>query len=205
MDLAAALALSLIKYHATRVPEHMRGETEPERVARITLIAEKVVEACEIEKFPKGFGWTKLGCVVLEATAIKWESGLLREVHSGEKLGPGGEVCLNQLHRTVVMISDQRHAITADELAASVGLGPEPTLQCLRLGVRVLGLHVRRHRILMEKGGYWSASLVFREYHRPTTTGIDPPVFYAPSPMDVKRGMSFQLLYRQLAQATKAK
>lgn len=204
-DLATALAASLLKYHATRIPEHMRGETEPERVARITMIAEKVVEACRLEKFPKGLGWNELGCVVQEATVIKWESGLLREVHSGEKRGPAGEVCLNQLHRTVTQIRDPRYAITEEELAASVGLDPEATLVCFRLGVRVLAHHVNRQRIMMERGGYWSSARLFEEYHKPTPTGIDPPVMYPPSQMSLKRGMSFQLLYRQLAQATKTK
>jgi hypothetical protein len=166
--LAAALYHSLLGYHSTKVGSKYKLEDREEQKARLAVIATDIVESCEA-RLPEHF--TLRLCVGLEATTVKWESGLLKAIHEGTQLGPSGERCLNQLHFGVTHVPDVRWAITREEWEATTGLGLEATRRCTDLGVRVIGWHVHRcwkkwHGAELQMKVQWE----FAEYHHPSNT-----------------------------------
>jgi hypothetical protein len=190
--LTEALFLLLLGYHSVHVNPAWRHEADEDRRARIHDIAEAVVAACkgEIDLMP---GWPLAGCVALEATAAKWESGFRVEIHSGEEKGPAGELCLNQLHRTVSLIPNAKYRVTREEWLATPGLGLESTERCTFAGVKVLAWHVHRCKIRYEGGGWWPAVQIFSEYHHPSQTCGAVAL-----PMSTRRALSYQYLLRGL-------
>lgn len=166
--LAASLYHSLLGYHSVKVGSAYKLEDRSEQKARLALIAATIVEACEA-RLPEHF--TLRLCVSLEATTVKWESGLLKAIHEGTQLGPSGERCLNQLHAGVVHIPDPRWAITRSEWENTLGLSPDATRRCVDLGVRVIGWHVHRcwhgwRGAELQMKVQWE----FAEYHHPSVT-----------------------------------
>jgi hypothetical protein len=194
MTVVEAVAAMLLKYHATRVHERYRGEDEPARKARIERIADADVRACRTVKIPKR--WTFAGCLSLLMAAEQWESGLQREVHSGELRGPAGEICLVQLHRNVTRtgaIRDPDYQIGEEEWESLGGLDADASYRCAFAGAKVLMYHVSRCAIPFAADSWWSAALVFAEYHRPAN---DCRAHV--SPMSSQRGMTYAVTYRKL-------
>jgi hypothetical protein len=199
MNVAMVVALHglLLGYHSVHPNPKWQQESAEDRSARLHDIAEASVAACEAE-IDLMTGWPIAGCVALEATAAKWESGLRIEIHSGEEKGPAGELCLNQLHRTVSLIPNSKYRITRSEWLATPGLGIEATERCTFAGVKVLAWHVHRCKIRYEGGGWSAAMHVFAEYHHPSQSCTA-----AALPMSSRRAISYQYLLRGLLYAMK--
>lgn len=183
------LTIILFNYYLSRVPEHLRHETNDEALARITTISYAIGRACQEHPIP---GWPIEGCVALAGTAAKWESGLTREVHAGAKLGPSGELCLFQIHPDA-LANDPAYRVTREEWNTLGGIDVEATVRCATAGVKTLGYHVHRCRIGFENGGWIAAARVFSEYHLPSTA-----CHAAISRMSVSRAMDYRALYRKL-------
>jgi len=160
------LSALLLAYHTGRVPERYIHETQAERESRIHNIAQAQIDECLQNRIP---GWPLKACVALGTTITQYESGLLEEVHSGARTGPGGELCLFQLHRAVRYIPIAKYAITEAERLDSVGTDLDHTRNCVRLGMRIVRWHISRCKIKYE-GGSWSTTInLFAQYHQPTT------------------------------------
>ncbi len=186
-ELEVGLFEDFQKYGEWREP----NSTETARDERYRLIASSIVDACKRRSWP---GWPLAGCVALAATAAKWESGLLKDVHEGGRLGPSGERCLFQLHRKAVAIPSPEWRISPEEWKRTTGLDEEATQACADAGVRALGWQVARCRIAFEGGGWYPASRVFEEYHVPLpgcpVRGI--------SEMSGKRGRNYSSLLAKI-------
>jgi hypothetical protein len=164
------LSDALVAYHASRVDLAHRGEDEPARIERIGWVAAGIVAACKEHPFDEKLGWTFNKCVALSSTAAKWESGLLREVHSGAKLGAAGERCLFQLHRSVSSVPDARYRVTPEELIATTGLDAEATARCAEAGVKSIGWHL--HRCSLRGDDFVAPAELFAEYHHPSNNCV---------------------------------
>jgi len=151
----------ILIYHTVRVPTLYRHEPEDTRQTRLHVIAQSIVEECTENPIP---GWPFRACVTLATTIPQWESGFVEAVHSGAKVGPAGEVCLYQLHRSVVHIPNPTYRITKEELAATLGTDYEHTRNCVRLGMRVARWHVHRCSFHYRNDSQW----FFAEYHHPS-------------------------------------
>ena len=191
--LAAQLYGALLGYHSQKVGGAYTLENREEQKSRLAVIATAIVETCEAHPIEH---LNLRGCAALEATAVKWESGLLRAIHEGSQRGPSGELCLNQLHRTVIQIPNPKWAITHEEWLNSTGLDLASTTRCTTLGVRVLGWHVHRcwrkwvHiKTLDEKIEH-----IWAEYHIPDSQSCMSQV----SHMSVMRAESFRELALKL-------
>jgi len=190
--LAAQLYSALLGYHSQKVGSAYKLENRDEQKARLAVITTAIVETCEAHPIEH---LNLRGCAALEATAVKWESGLLRAIHEGTQLGPAGERCLNQLHRTVTQIPNPKWAITHDEWLNSTGLSLAATQRCTTLGVRVLGWHVHRcWRKWSSKKLDEKVEHIFSEYHIPDSAGCMSHV----SHMSVMRAESFRELALKL-------
>lgn len=181
------LTTLLLTYYQSRVPENMRHETIEETVSRITLISYALGKVCEEHPIP---GWPYEACVALGATAVKWESGLLEKVHSGEKRGPSGELCLFQLHPGAVA-SDPAYRI--ENWSTLGGTDQAATERCVDAGMKTIAYHIHRCHIGFEAGGWFSGASVFAEFHVPSSTCTA-----SISRMSVIRGRDYQKLYRKL-------
>lgn len=171
MRLVEFLAASLLAYFATRHPDIVIPETPAELRARVAMIGEMSVRACD-EEFPAaGFpgGFPREVCVAWIVTVAKWESGLWVTVHAGTRKGPGGETCLVQIDRQAAQIPNPRFRVTLEEWKTLSGTDPAATLRCLRAGVRILGWHAKRCGLTWKGDGYLSlqSQTLFSEYHRP--------------------------------------
>ena len=166
------------------------GEALDERDARYRDIALAIDAACRAHPWP---GWPHKACVAMATTAAKWESGMLRTVHEGSKVGAAGEKCLFQLHRKTTLAPLNKWHIAMTEWEQLTGLGPEATARCADAGVRVLGWQVARCRIKFARGDRWPAAQVFGEYHFPSATCDAPP-----GAMGFARAGSFVSLYEKL-------
>jgi hypothetical protein len=194
MTLAEALLSMLLKFHTSRVPERYWGESKPEREARISRIAESEVYACRKVKLPGR--WTFGGCLALLQTAQRWESGLERSVHSGEKRGPAGEICLSQLHPSVYRpgaIHDPDYQITEDEWNSLAGLDVDATRRCSFAGAKVLMYQVSRCSIPFSADSWWTAAKIFAEFHHPANDCRANVL-----PMSSQRGMTYAMIYRKI-------
>ena len=194
MTLAEALLAMLLKFHTTRVPERYWGESGLEREARISRIAESEVYACRKVKLPGR--WTFGGCLALLQTVERWESGLERGVHSGEKRGPAGEICLVQLHHRVTApdaIHDPDYKITEEEWESLPGLDIDATRRCSFAGAKILMYHVSRCSIPFSADSWWTAARIFAEYHHPAND-----CHAVVLPMSSHRGMTYAMIYRRL-------
>lgn len=194
MTLAEAILAGLLKYHATRVPERYWGESHVEREARISRIAEANVHACRTVKLPGR--WTFGGCLALLQTVEQWESGLERSVHSGEKRGPAGEICLVQLHHRVTApeaIHDPDYKVTEEEWESLGGLDIDATRRCAFAGAKILMYHASRCRIPFAADSWWMAARIFAEFHHP-----DNECHATILPMSSHRGMTYASIYRRL-------
>jgi len=168
-----ALYALLLGYHTLKVGSSYALEDREAQKARLHDIAEAAVESCRAHPLwfmvgKKKVTWPLAGCVAVSSTMPKWESGLLKEIQSGERLGPAGERGLFQLHRTVTKIPDPRWHITAEEWRAIGGLTPEDTRHQTDLGVRVLGWHVYRCQIAFKGADLMHLARLFAEYHHPS-------------------------------------
>jgi hypothetical protein len=162
IDYVAILTKLLIDYHSGRVVPEWRHETEESRIARIERIARSNIRACELQPIGR-FQFDE--CMALVSTLQKFESGLILEVHSGEKRGKAGEMCLGQLHRTVTKVPD-KHRITPEELQATVGLSQDATNTC-SLGIAKVFAH-HSHRCTIDPHRSWlDVAVLFAEYHNP--------------------------------------
>jgi len=168
-----ALYRMLLLYHTLKVGSSYALEDRDQQKARLHDIAQSSVEACRAHPLwymvrKKRVEWPLVGCSSWTATAAKWESGLLVEIHSGAKLGPAGERGPWQLHRFVTHIPDRRWAISMEEWKKIGGLGPEPTRYAADLALRVIGWHVYRCQIPYKGGDLFQAARLFAEYHHPS-------------------------------------
>jgi hypothetical protein len=165
VTLAEALAALMLPWFARQHAAAIPIETLDETRARIGIVAEESVTACELEPVP---GFPLAGCVALVATAAKWESALWETIHSGARLGPAGERGITQLHRTVSSVPFARWRVTAEEWRALGGTSREATRHQMRMTARVLGWHAFRCRVVYRGpeniGPAWR---LFSEYHRP--------------------------------------
>ena len=119
----AAMYLAAI---AHEMPEQY--EQDPERMALIAVAAEHV-QTEQLESWrahPKQLA----GALV---TALLYESRAARKVHSGEVLGPTGDICLMQIHP-----SNGTWRQYADSFRQLAGLSYEATVRCINTGVRTL-------------------------------------------------------------------
>lgn len=181
----------LLAYHAGRVNPAHRHETEEQRQERIRWIADAIPKACAEFPFDVKLGWTLEQCVALTSTAAKWESGLIVEVHAGTRKGPSGELCLLQLHRLIAAVPDARYKVTQEERLATVGLGKEATYRCALAGVKTIAWHI--HRCRLRADDLLSPSILFEQYHRPTT--YCKPDFGA---MSSRRALSYRALLAKI-------
>lgn len=163
LSVKALLAL-LVAYYNSQVPPYMRHESELETNDRIELIVASIDRACDEHPLD---GWSHEACVALGVTAAKWESGFLPSVHSGEKRGPSGEVCLFQIHPGAVA-GDPAYRVTHEEWLTLPGTSAEATQACANAGIKTLAWHI--HRCHFNNEDRYSAALVFAEYHQPTQT-----------------------------------
>lgn len=183
------LTTIFFSYYLARVPEHLRHEDVEEARARISLISYSIARACESNPIP---GWPFGACVALAGTAAKWESGLMRDVHAGTKLGPSGELCLFQIHPNA-LASDPAYRITKEEWNTLGGLDAEATVRCAAAGVKTLAYHIHRCHIGFENGGWVAAARVLSEYHLPSAA-----CRASISRGSVARAMDYRGLYRKL-------
>jgi len=168
-----ALYAILLGYHTLKMGSSYALEDRESQKARLHDIAASVVESCRAHPLwfmvgKKRVEWPLAGCSAELATALKWESGLLVEIHSGARLGPAGERGLPQLHRGVTRIPDPRWRITAEEWRSIGGLGLEATRIQTDLAVRVLGWHVYRCQIAFKGAEIMHLARLFVEYHHPS-------------------------------------
>jgi hypothetical protein len=197
MTLLEALTAALIKYHTARVPEHLRHEPEEARVARMHSIAEAEIRACMDSPIP---GWPLLGCVALNSTRDRWESGLLLEVHSGQQRGKAGERCFAQVHPKVLgHIRNPKYAITREEFDSLEGTDQEATNRCARAGAKIMAYHAARCHIRFEFGGWSTARLLFAEYHQPANN-----CRALVTKMSTDRAFNYSIFWRELTRATGA-
>ena len=179
------LAALLISYFAVRTQAPV---SEVDK-ARLTVIAQANVEECDEHPIP---GWPRKACITLATNTEMWESGLMEKVHSGAQVGPAGERCLFQLHRSVTSIAVARYRITRAEWESTTGTDLEHTRNCARLGMRVMRWHIARCSFKYEDGGWFVLSQLYREYHHPSAmcrAGL--------SPLSERRGVAYQtLLYK---------
>jgi hypothetical protein len=122
------------------------------------------------------------------ATLVKWESGLLESIHAG-KPGPSGELCLAQLHRSIVNVPHADYAITRAEWLATPGL--DSTRHCIDIALRVIRWHV--YRCNRYRDDFWDVSNIFAEYHHPTTF-CESKVL----PMSKKRKKSYDQMKKKI-------
>jgi hypothetical protein len=101
---------------------------DPERVAVVAVAAERAQSAliAQWHRHPR-----MLGALVLEG--ILAESSLDVRVHSGERLGLAGEVCLMQIG-----VSNPLWMPYADSREALAGLDVESTTACILTGIETL-------------------------------------------------------------------
>ncbi len=194
MDVVTALSALLLHYHTTRVHERYWGESGAEREARIGRIADADVRACHDVKLPGH--WTVAGCLAALTMVEEWESGLERGVHSGEKTGPSGELCLVQAHHRVTLpgaIRDPDYQITEDEWKSTTGLDAESTYRCALVGAKILMSHVSRCSIPFAGDSWWMAARLAAEYHHPSN---DCKAII--EPMHSHRGMTYASVYRKI-------
>lgn len=197
MTLLEALTLALIKYHTTRVPEHMRNESEPARDARMHLIAEAEIRACIDYPMP---GWPLVACVALNSTRDRWESGLKLAVHSGAERGKAGERCFSQVHpKAVHNIRNPKYAITQEEFDSLEGTDPEATYRCAAAGAKIMAYHASRCHLTFEFGGWSVARQLFAEYHQPSNV-----CRAVQSKMSGERALNYVGVWRGLVRATGA-
>jgi hypothetical protein len=188
-DVSSKLYDDLLAYHAGRVDLPHRHETEEQRQERIRWIADAIPQACA--DFPFDMGWTFEQCVALVSAGAKWESGLLKEVHAGDRRGPAGERCLLQLHRLVSAVPDPKYRVTPEELAATVGLSAEATYHCALAGVKTFAWQIHRCRI--HGNEFTAAAAAFSLYHHPSTN-----CEYVLSGMPAMRAKSYRALLAKL-------
>lgn len=206
MDLVSATAVLLLEYYKLRHKDAVAIETWEETRARVTMIAEQSVRACD-EEFPAfGFpgGLPREACVALIATTAQWESGLWVTVHSGQQLGPSGEVCLVQIHRLATQIPVPRFKITKEEWSSLTGTDAAATLRCLRVGVRIHGYHWWRCGLKWQGVGdsAFTFQKSFAEYHLPSRNGK----CYGLAPQAFSRGIyTRNMIYRLQALMTAPK
>lgn len=181
----------LIVYHEGRVDLTHRHETEEQRQERIRWIADAIPKACAEFPFDTKLGWTIKQCVALVGAGAKWESGLVREVQSGDKRGPAGERCLLQLHRLVSAVPDPKYRVTPEELAATVGLSAEATERCALAGVKTFAWQI--HRCRLRADSFTAPAAAFSLYHHPTTN-----CDYTLSGMPAARARSYRALLTKL-------
>lgn len=161
LSVRALLAL-LVVYYNSRVPEYLRHETPEATGDRLEMILESIDHACDEHPLD---GWSHEACVALGVTAAKWESGFLPAVHSGEKRGPSGEVCLFQIHPGAVA-GDPAYRVSHEEWLSLPGTDPKATQACANAGIKTLAWHI--HRCRFNNEDRYTAALVFAEYHQPT-------------------------------------
>jgi hypothetical protein len=179
------LAALLISYFAVRTQAPV---SEADK-ARLAVIAQANVEECDEHPIP---GWPRKACITLATNTEMWESGLMEKVHSGEQVGPAGERCLFQLHRSVTSIAVARYRITRAEWESTTGTDLEHTRNCARLGMRIMRWHIARCSFRYEDGGWFVMSQLYREYHHPSST-----CRARLSPLSERRGVAYQtLLYK---------
>lgn len=194
MTLSEALLALLLRYHTGRVNRLYWDETLAERDARIARIVIGDVRACQNVKLPKT--WTVAGCLAAVVMVEEWESGLERGVHSGEKRGPGGEVCLAQLNHRVTLagaIRDPDYQITEEEWQTLPGLDQEATDQCALAAAKVLMYHASRCPITFAGDSWWMGARLAAEYHHPSNTCTTIVL-----PMHSHRGMTYASVYRKI-------
>lgn len=188
----------LLAYHDKRVPERYWGETNDERHARIHRIADQDVRVCDEHPLP---GYPIEACLALLMTIEQWESGLERGVHEGTKRGPGGELCLVQIHERAtrdVADYDERFYITKEEWRALPGLDDESTYRCAWAGWKTLSKHITRCHVRFDGASWTMAAKVFAEFHRPS-----PYCRAVWSATISQRGATYARIYRELRKATK--
>jgi hypothetical protein len=158
--LVTALYMGLLGYF-TMVKSSSVIESSADQEARLATIARATDEACRLHPLP---GFPHHACLALSATVSVWESGLLRDVHAGDHVGPAGERCLDQIHRRGALAM----GVEREEWMAVTGLDPEATLRCKVLGTRILAHHVRRCGFKFDGGSEYIAARIFVEYHLPS-------------------------------------
>lgn len=182
----------LVAYYNVRVPEHMRHETPAQISDRFEMILESIDRACS--EFPLD-GWSHEECVVLGTTAVKWESGLLPAVHSGEKRGPSGEVCLFQIHPGAVA-GDPAYRVTHEEWLKLPGLDAASTQACANAGIKTIAWHIHRCHFVSGDKDWYAAALVFAEYHQPSATCVSTL-----SGMNLKRARDYMQTLKAVRRA----
>ena len=181
----------LLVYHEGRVDLTHRHETEEQRQERIRWIADGIPQACAEFPLDEKLGWTLEQCVALEGALAKWESGLVKEVHSGDKRGPAGERCLVQLHRLVSAVPDPKYRVTPEELAATTGLSAEATERCALAGVKTLAWQI--HRCRLKANDFVAPAAAYSLYHHP-----DEHCEYVLTKMNTDRARSYRALLTKL-------
>lgn len=197
--LRVTLFTLMLAYHDKRVPERYWGETNDERHARIQRIVDANIRVCEEFPLPT---WPIEACLALLVTVEQFESGLERKVHSGEKKGPGGELCLVQIHERAtreVADYDGQFYISKEERLALPGLDEEATYRCVRAGWRILSKHITRCHIRFDGVSWSMAARIFAEFHRPSPYCR---ALWGPTISD--RGGNYARVYRKLVKARAA-
>ncbi len=196
--LRVTLFTLMLAYHDKRVPERYWGESDDARHARVQRIVDANIRACEEAPIP---GWPIEACLALLETAEQFESGLERKVHSGEKKGKGGELCLVQVHeRATREVADyvDRFYISKEEWKSLPGLDEEATYRCARAGWKIMSKHITRCHVHFDGASWSMAAKVFAEYHRPSPYCR---ALWGPTISD--RGGNYARVYRKLVKATK--
>lgn len=196
--LRVTLFTLMLAYHDKRVPEQYWHESDADRRARIQRIVDAEIRVCQEAPVP---GFPLEACLALNVTVAQWESGLLREVHSGEKKGPGGELCFVQVHeratRDVAIYVDRFH-ITKEEWRSLPGLDEEATYRCARAGWKIMSKHIGRCSIRFDGASRSMASNLYAEYHRP-----HPYCHALWGPTITERGVTYVRIYQKLKRAEK--
>jgi hypothetical protein len=196
--LRVTLFTLMLAYHDKRVPERYWGESDADRHARIQRIVDvniRVRDEAPILGFPIE------ACLSLLTTAEQWESGLERKVHAGEKKGPGGELCLVQVHeRATREVADyvDRFYITKDEWKSLPGLDEEATYRCARAGWKIMSKHITRCHIRFDGASRSMASNIYAEYHTPSN---NCRALWGKTISE--RGVTYTIIYRKLVKAQK--
>ena len=141
------------------------GLKDSEKLARWRPLVEKTYAQCKrYEKTTKVKAET---CAAVAINAVYWETGLQQKYQLEPKIGPSGEECWFQLHRTVEQVPFDEWK---PQHEYGTRHGPDYT-RCVEDGVRILSYHPWRCRFdetkLRGPDSRWQLLKLYAQYYRP--------------------------------------
>lgn len=170
-------------------------DTDEAKLSRYRPLVTSMYEECKrYEKKTKVSAWV---CMGLGSNTAYWETGLNPQFQLLPKVGPSGEECYFQIHRSV----DQ---IPFDEWKPLHAYGTrhgENIVPCVQDGIRILSYHLWRCHYdeakLTGTDGRYQLLKLYVQYYKPTPT-CKIPMYHLPSKvyalLQRRAGMAYRLL-----------